>query len=124
MLDDAALLLEDLEEYGDWLTRPIGETVAKLWKLAWSGRLRQARRHLVGPPLGQPATRSCAKKARFLLPPSPKWGGTDAAGVRWALSMKAQPRKSLSTLKRRDCPTLDASHPVLPLRGGRKSDAV
>ena len=30
MLDDAELLLEDLEEYGDWLNRPIGETVAKL----------------------------------------------------------------------------------------------
>ena len=30
MLGDAELLLEDLEEFGDWLTRPIGETVARL----------------------------------------------------------------------------------------------
>jgi hypothetical protein len=30
MLDDVELLLEDVEEFGDWLTRPVGETVAKL----------------------------------------------------------------------------------------------
>ena len=30
MLDDAELLLEDLDDYGDWLNRPVGETVAKL----------------------------------------------------------------------------------------------
>jgi hypothetical protein len=30
MLDDAERLLEDLDEYGDWRSRPIGETVAKL----------------------------------------------------------------------------------------------
>jgi hypothetical protein len=30
MLDDAEFLLEDEREYGDWLNRPIGETVAKL----------------------------------------------------------------------------------------------
>ena len=30
MLDDADLLLEDLDRYGDWRGRPIGETVAKL----------------------------------------------------------------------------------------------
>jgi hypothetical protein len=30
MLEDAELLLEDLEEFGDWRTRPVGETVTKL----------------------------------------------------------------------------------------------
>ena len=29
MLDDAELLFEDLEEYGDWRSRPIGKTVAR-----------------------------------------------------------------------------------------------
>jgi hypothetical protein len=30
MFDDVERLLEDFDEYGDWLNRPIGETVAKL----------------------------------------------------------------------------------------------
>lgn len=30
MLEDVEILLEDLEDYGDWRTRPVGETVAKL----------------------------------------------------------------------------------------------
>jgi hypothetical protein len=30
MLDDAELLLEDVEVYGDWMSRPVGETVARL----------------------------------------------------------------------------------------------
>jgi hypothetical protein len=30
MLEDVELLLEDLEEFGDWRTRPVGETVTRL----------------------------------------------------------------------------------------------
>ncbi len=30
MLDDTEQLLEDVEEFGDWLNRPVGETVVKL----------------------------------------------------------------------------------------------
>ncbi len=76
-------MLEDVEAYGDWRTRPVGETVAKLCEalgLAPDSCVERGQTWWVR--RCPTAFESRREEARLALHPSPPRGGTDREAIR------------------------------------------
>ena len=94
MFDQAERLLEDFDEYGDWLNRPIGETVAKLCvalDLAPDSCVKRGDTWLIRRPNTAYETIQEEKRGSR-LPPSPSGEGPTPKASGWG-SVDETPRR-------------------------------